>query len=95
MSRPDARIPPGLAQFLAEEVRARVYADMLLEWVDAAGRGQPVEGGCGDAYCVSFENGTVLIEHEYLSDRPPVRVPLELFRAALLRHRETPGALVR
>ncbi|MDA8231472.1 MAG: hypothetical protein M0006_09040 [Magnetospirillum sp.] len=89
MSRPPQRPSPGLNEFLADEVRARPYADLLLERTLAAGRGEAVPGASGDAFYVTFGPEEIVIEHHYLEDWPLVRVPRETFLAALARHRQT------
>lgn len=81
--------PPGLTEFLTDEVKARHYADLLLDRASAAARGEDVAGASGNAYHVGFDGGEVVIEHHYIEDWTPVRVPLDSFRAALARHRDS------
>ena len=88
---PPAGAVPGLVQFLTEEVRTPHYADLLLERASAADRGLTVQAASGNAYYVSFGAETVVIEHLYLEDRPPLRVPRETFIKALKEHRQTLG----
>jgi hypothetical protein len=83
MSEPPAGASPALARFLAEEVRDPVYADLLLERAEAAGRGEPVPGASGNAYHVSFGPQEVVIEHHYLADWVPLRIARADFVSAL------------
>ncbi len=87
MPTPSNEEPSGLDRFLAEEVRDRYYADLLIERAKAAGQGKPTPGASGDAYYVSFHRDEVVIEHHYLEDWQPVHVPREEFIAALQRRR--------
>lgn len=83
MSKPSGDEPRGLTQFLADEVRDRHYTDLLLERAEAAGRGKPAPGASGNAYYVAFGPEEVVIEHHYLKDWRPLRVPRKDFVAAL------------
>lgn len=69
-------------QFLREEVSPQ-YAENLLARANAALRGEPCDTASGNAYCVEFDEGCVLIEHLFLEDWPPLRLPLPFFVEAL------------
>lgn len=82
----------GLEQFLAEEVRSRDYADLLIERASAAGPGTEVPGASGNAYHVAFGTDEMVVEHHYLQGWPALRVPRGEFIAALQAWRATlPG----
>ncbi|BCJ07812.1 hypothetical protein PUR31_08425 [Pseudomonas mosselii] len=70
--------PPGLQQFLDDEVTA-VALEHLLEKALAARRNRVVEAYSGNAYHVAFEEDAVVIEHHYREDWPALRLPLDSF----------------
>jgi hypothetical protein len=83
MSKPPRPESPGLTQFLADDVRASYYADLLLERAEAAGQGKPAPSASGNAYNVTFGPEEVVIEHHHLEDWPPVRISRKDFVTAL------------
>jgi hypothetical protein len=87
VSKPSGNDSPGLAQFLAEEVREPYYADLLLERAEAAGQGKPAPNASGDAYNVTFGPQETVIEHHYLEGWRPVRVSHKDFVAAVRKRR--------
>jgi len=81
-----------LAQFLREEVKDRVYADLLIERAKQASAGNEVPGASGNAYHVAFGTGESVIEHHYLEDWPALRLPHRDFIAALMAWRKNLAA---
>lgn len=75
--------PARLNQFLAEEVRSKAYADLLLGRAKAAREGRAAPEASGDAYWLKFGKDAVVIGHHYLKDWRALRVGTGRFCALL------------
>jgi len=76
-----------LAQFVAEDVPTRHYADVLIERAEAARKGKAADDASGNAYNVAFNRAEVVIEHHHLEDWKPLHVGVQDFIDAVDRRR--------
>ena len=83
MANPSDEEPSGLMRFLADEVRQRYYADLLLERAEGAGQGKPAPVASFNAFDVYFKPEEVVIKHRYFEDWIPVRLARDDFIAKL------------
>lgn len=87
MPKPPADDSLSLMRFIADEVRDRYYADLLIERAEAARQGKPAPNASGDSYNVTFGPAEIIIEHRYREEWRPLHVARKEFVAALQRWR--------